>query len=120
MIVEDMPDVRRVITETLEDAGHAVTPAIDGSEALSVLMEQKNADGFDVALIDVKMPGIAALDVVKKIKSLFPKTLVMIIPSMLTDIQGDELRAAGADAILDKPFKGSELLRAIAALREVV
>jgi class 3 adenylate cyclase len=102
LVVDDDPVIRSMLTASLEASGHEVTTAKDGSEALELV----RAEGFDVILLDVLMPGMNGDQVLEHLKD-DPK-LRHVPVVMVTSL--DDVRSAvrcielGADDYLPKPI----------------
>jgi two-component system sensor histidine kinase UhpB len=108
LIVEDSPTQAAEIALILEEAGFATLTAHDGLEALSKLA----TGGADLVLCDVLMPGISGFELCRRIRSLpdaqnTPVVLVTTLNSLPDIVRGLE---AGADAYLNKPFEGEDLI----------
>jgi signal transduction histidine kinase len=117
LVVDDDPDLRTALTEVLRMAGHDVAGACDGPSALRELA----AHPFDVVLLDVMMPGMSGLEVLRALRADeayddMPIIMVTALSDVRDRVSGLE---AGADDYLGKPFDASELLaRVSAALRQ--
>jgi len=115
LIVDDDGHIREVVRVALEQAGHQVTEARDGNEAVSKF----NAANFDAVVLDIVMPGMDGLDVCRQIRS-SKQTPIIFLSSRdeeLDKILGLEL---GADDYVSKPFSPRELVaRVKAVLRRV-
>ena len=108
LIVDDEEVVRLSHLRSLEGADCNTRAAEDGREALNV-MEQHP---FDVVLLDLRMPDLDGMDVLKAIKQRWPDSEVVVItgyPSIETAKQAVRL---GAFNYLTKPLDPSELLKA--------
>src|SRR5438552_6763369 len=113
LVVDDAPQVRRVLRATLTAEGYTVSEARDGGEALELFATEP----FDIILLDVNMPGIDGLQACREIRG---KSDVPIIMLTVRDAERDKVLAldAGADDYVVKPFGIEELLARIrAALR---
>jgi two-component system KDP operon response regulator KdpE len=113
LVVDDAPQVRRVLRATLTVEGYTVSEARDGGEALELFV----AEPFEIVLLDVNMPGIDGLQACREIRR---KSDVPIIMLTVRDAERDKVLAldAGADDYVVKPFGMQELLARIrAALR---
>jgi two-component system, OmpR family, KDP operon response regulator KdpE len=113
LVVDDAPQVRRVLRATLTVEGYTVFEARDGGEALELFA----AEPFEIVLLDVNMPGIDGLQACREIRR---KSDVPIIMLTVRDAERDKVLAldAGADDYVVKPFGMQELLARIrAALR---
>jgi two-component system, OmpR family, KDP operon response regulator KdpE len=115
LIVDDEPQLRRVMSTTLVTKGYTVEQARTGEEALDKLREHK----FDLVLLDLNMPGIGGLDTCREIRW---SCDVAIIILSVRNTEKDKVHAldAGADDYVSKPFSAPELLARIrAALRRL-
>ncbi len=113
LIVDDDPQIRRVLKVTLSGQGFEVDDARHGEGALEKLRESR----FDLVLLDINMPGMSGLDVCRAIRA---SSEIAIIMLTVRDNEADTVEAldAGADDYVTKPFKPSELSARIrAALR---
>jgi two-component system KDP operon response regulator KdpE len=113
LVVDDDPQIRRVLKVTLTGQGFEVDDARTGEDALDRLREPR----FDLVLLDINLPGMSGLDVCRAIRSGSEIAIVMLT---VRDDEADTVEAldAGADDYVTKPFKPSELTARIrAALR---
>ncbi|RPJ54031.1 MAG: DNA-binding response regulator [Acidobacteria bacterium] len=115
LIVDDEPQLRRVISTSLVSNGYTVEQARTGEEALNKLREQKH----DLVLLDLNMPGMGGLETCREIRW---SCDVAIIILSVRNTEKDKVQAldAGADDYVSKPFSTPELLARIrAALRRL-
>jgi two-component system, OmpR family, KDP operon response regulator KdpE len=115
LVVDDEPQIRRIMRTTLIGAGYEIDEAKTGEEALDKI----NLFHPDLVLLDINMPGIGGLEACKKIRA---DKNVAIIMLTVRDSEEDKVEAldAGADDFVTKPFSTPELLARIrAALRRV-
>src|SRR6202166_2799351 len=113
LIVDDEPQIRRVMRTTLSSNGYAVLEAKTGEEALEIIRKERP----ELVLLDVNMPGIGGLEVCREIRD---QSDVAIIMLTVSNSEHDKVLAldAGADDYVVKPFGMEELLARIrAALR---
>jgi two-component system KDP operon response regulator KdpE len=113
LVVDDDPQIRRVLRVTLAGQGFEVDDAKNGDVALEKLRDAR----FDLVLLDINMPGMSGLDVCRAIRS---SSEIAIIMLTVRDDEADTVEAldAGADDYVTKPFKPAELSARIrAALR---
>ena len=114
LCVDDNEDMRLMVREVLQSAGHETDLAADGLSALASIQEREP----DLLVLDLVMPGMSGLDVCRAVK-LNPFTAR--IPILMLTAQGDikhKVAAfeAGADDYLAKPFEYAELLARVKAL----
>jgi two-component system KDP operon response regulator KdpE len=113
LIVDDEPQIRRVMRTTLSAQGYVVSDARSGEEALEKLRTEKP----DVVLLDLNMPGMGGLAACRAMRA--ERDLAIIVLSV-RNAEKDKVEAldAGADDFVTKPFGTQELLARIrAALR---
>ena len=113
LVVDDEPQIRRVMRATLTAHGYAIVEARDGQEAL----EKFRSERPDLVILDMNMPGIDGLEACREIRA---GSSVPIIMLTVRSAEKDKVRAldAGADDYVVKPFGIQELLARIrAALR---
>ncbi|HEB52412.1 MAG TPA: response regulator transcription factor [bacterium] len=112
LIIEDEPDLRSGLQHNLELEGYKVAVAADGKEGLRKAREGQAS----LVLLDLMLPEMPGLDVLKHLRDTGHETPVIIISAKGQDrdkVQGLEL---GADDYLTKPFGLSELLARIRAV----
>ncbi len=115
LIVDDEPQIRRVMKTALTAEGYIVGDAKGGPEALQKLREER----YDLVLLDVNMPGMTGLEVCPEIRR---NSEIAIIMLTVRNSEKDKISAldAGADDYITKPFSMPELLARIRAhLRRV-
>jgi len=113
LVVDDDPQIRRVLKVTLSGQGFEVDDAKNGDVALEKVRDAR----FDLVLLDINMPGMSGLDVCREIRA---GSEIAIIMLTVRDNEADTVEAldAGADDYVTKPFKPTELSARIrAALR---
>ena len=109
LAVDDEQNIRRLIRNEFTLEGYDVTTAKSGEEGLA-LIEQKE---FDVVLLDIKLPKLNGLDVLRKIKEISNTTEVIMITGY-ADIQSavNSLKLGAMDYVT-KPFKLDDLLTSV-------
>jgi len=111
LIVDDEASVRNVLSQVLEDDGFGTTEAANGEEALEFLKKEP----FSLVITDILMPGMTGIELLEKIKQLYPATQVIIITSHASlDTALTALRH-GAYDYLFKPFEDLSLISAATA-----
>ncbi len=100
LVVDDEAVVCRSCARTLSEDGHSVSVALTGDEALSMI----RSDCYDVALLDLKIPGSGGLDVLRAIRKISPRTEVVVITGYPSINNAKESIRLGAFAFITKPF----------------
>jgi PAS domain S-box-containing protein len=118
LVAEDSAINRELATRLLQKQGHTVLAATTGAEA--VAMWEKDAEGFDLLLMDVQMPDVDGFQATAMIreKEKISGTHIPIIAMTAYAMTGDRERclAAGMDAYVSKPIRHQELFETIQAL----
>ena len=113
LVVDDEPQIRRVLQATLSSSGYDVIEAKDGQDAVETVLRERPA----LILMDVNMPGMSGLEACSKIRLSFTGPIIMVT---VRNSEQDKIQAldSGADDYVVKPFTMGELLARIrAALR---
>ncbi len=105
LIVDDEPSLREYLAIALEREGYEVGKAESGEEAGRLLEE----DAYDLALVDLRMPGADGLEVLRRAKSGDPTLVVVMMTAYSTVETAVEAMREGAFDYLIKPFKTEAL-----------
>ena len=111
LFVEDEPDLREVLKKQLQGSGYSVDACGDGLEALDYLQ----LTAYDAVILDIMLPGVDGLSVLKKMRTAGDKTPVLLLTargSVEDRVAGLDL---GADDYVTKPFSPSELVARVKA-----
>jgi two-component system chemotaxis response regulator CheY len=105
LIVDDSGLARRMTRQMLEQLGYVVDEASDGATAL----ERYVLNNPDLVVLDMVMQGMYGLDVLQKLQQLNPKLPVIIATADIQKSTRDQVKEAGAAALINKPLKKEEL-----------
>jgi CheY-like chemotaxis protein len=109
LVVDDDVDTLRNLADILGDLGYAVDTAPDGEAAL----EKVRRRNYDIALLDLKMPGMDGLTLYRAIKQLRAGTVAILVTAYAGGDTAEHALAAGAWRVLAKPVELSLLLRLV-------
>ncbi|MFJ9902558.1 response regulator transcription factor [Streptomyces sp. NPDC101152] len=114
LIADDDADIRDLVAFKLTQNGHRVTAVEDGMAALRTAREQP----VDLALLDIRMPGMSGLDVCRELRAAAETATLPVIMITARSQEGDiEVGfAAGADDYIIKPFSPRELSSRVVAV----
>ncbi|MBC7361388.1 MAG: sigma-54-dependent Fis family transcriptional regulator [Candidatus Aminicenantes bacterium] len=113
-LIDDEPIIHDVLGQLLSSEGYQVEISSSGEEALGKFQEQK----FDLVLLDLLMPGMDGLEVLKQIKRMDPEAPVIIITAYASVESALTAMKMGAYDYIQKPFKNDELLMTISRALE--
>ncbi|MCJ2086754.1 PAS domain-containing protein [Methylobacterium sp. E-005] len=117
LLVEDVPLNQELACAVLESQGYVVEVAGDGAEAITaVAAAVAGGRPYDLVLMDVQMPRVDGLTATRRIRALAPPACDIPIVAMTANVlpaQIEELRAAGMDDYVGKPFRRADLFATI-------
>lgn len=108
-IVDDDPDFAEGVTLMLELAGHEVTTARSGEEAVRMFTERQ----FDVTLMDIRMPGMNGHESLQALRRIRPDARVIMMTAYSVEDLIRQSLADGALGVLHKPIDSESLLKAL-------
>jgi DNA-binding NtrC family response regulator len=114
LVVDDEKNIRLTLSEVLRDIGFQVDTAADGEEALAMLEE----DAYWLMLLDLKMPGLGGMDVLRRVRSVQPEIRVLIITAHGTVESAVEAMKLGAVDFLPKPFSPQQIRAVVGKMME--
>jgi len=107
LIVDDEPNVRRVLGTLLEQAGWATTRAESGEQALDLVRAQDP----DLVITDLKMPGMDGMELLGRLQSSFPEIPVIMLTAHGTITNAVEAMKLGAHDFITKPFDRDDVVQ---------
>ncbi|MCK4503863.1 MAG: sigma-54-dependent Fis family transcriptional regulator [Desulfuromonadales bacterium] len=127
LVADDEESIRWVLSKSLKKQGFDVDLAEDGSQASSMAQQHK----YDLAILDIKMPGINGLELLKQFRTNYPETIIIIMTAEATmqhavlaikngayDYLTKPFDLTALDAIIVKAEKAAELTGEIGHLKE--
>jgi len=115
LLVDDEEELVTTLVERLELRGIQAEAATSGKQALE-LMEKKD---FQVAVIDLKMPGLSGVNVVDAIRNRHPRTKVLLITGHGSEDGSNAEAPQGGYEVLLKPFSLNALVERIHAVMKI-
>jgi two-component system response regulator AtoC len=114
LLADDEPSIRLAVGDALADAGHKVTRASDGAEALAFAQAQT----FDLLISDISMPKLDGLTLFRKVREQTPATDVILMTAFGNVPDAVQALKDGAHDYLMKPFSTDELLMRVQRIDE--
>jgi len=111
LVVDDEPDIVKVIADGLGRMGYQVTAATDPRQALAAFTAQP--DAFDAVLSDLSMPHLSGAALGRRMLDLRPGIPIVLFTGYAAELSPDEARAAGFRAVLNKPMSLSVLAESL-------
>lgn len=114
IVVDDSAVLRTTIQNALTGEGYEVLATAQGSQELFSALN--NGLIPEIILLDMFFPEESGIDILKSLKEQYPEIKVLVITAMHRESLAKEVKAAGADDILYKPFDIDDLTTAIQKL----
>jgi two-component system NtrC family response regulator len=114
LVVDDEESLRRVTQLRLQQAGYEVSTAADGAEALTLIEHSPQ----DLVLTDLRMPGLAGIELLERIKEAWPETIVVVFTAYGTIESAVEAMKRGAFDYIIKPVHADALKLVVARALE--
>ena len=105
LVVDDEKNIRLTLSQALETLGTQIDAAANGEEALAKLREKE----FGLILLDIRMPGMDGLEVLRQVREVRPDIRVIMITAYGTVESAVEAMKLGAVDFLQKPFDPEEI-----------
>jgi len=114
LIGDDSEILNNILRDLFEESGYEVVQAFDGAECKAVFLKENP----DVVLIDIQMPKIDGLDVLRYVKERSPRTVVVVMTGAGNERTAVEAMKRGAADYVNKPFSTDEVLDLVKRLLE--
>jgi DNA-binding NtrC family response regulator len=115
LVVDDEPDIRRVVRIMLEKAGYDVLEAEDGQAAINVINTGENRLMLDAVLCDMRMPKINGVEALAYFRDNFPHVPVVVLTGFPDTEMAVSSRRNGVVDYLVKPVDSERLTTAVAS-----
>lgn len=109
LIAEDDDQLRETLAHHLSEEGFDTVTAANGNDAIPLLYGRE----FQLVVLDLKMPYIDGFQVLKVVKSTFPKTKVIVLTAYADLTNITKCKELGADEVIGKPYNLSHLFSII-------
>lgn len=112
LVVDDEENIREAAAATLTRSGYAVATAADGTEALAVFADKR--DAVKAVLTDMAMPHMDGLGLGRALRQIDPGVPIIAMSGLVNEAQSADLEVLGIRSFLSKPFTAEKLLCTIA------
>ena len=109
VVIDDEEDILEDIKAFLSLKGYSVSTAANAQEGLKLILDTQP----DVAILDIRMPGMSGLEILRLAKESQPKLISIILTGQQQEVIESKSRALGAPLYLTKPIGLEELERAV-------
>jgi two-component system chemotaxis response regulator CheY len=113
LVVDDAPDVRKVVRMTLTKAGYDVIEAEDGQKAIQIINEGENPLLVDVIVVDIRMPNINGIEAIYYFQQQYPRVPLIVLTAYPDMEMATSLLKRGIVDYLVKPAEKENLLHAV-------
>ena len=113
LVVDDEPDIRRVVRLSLQKAGYEVIEAENGEKAIEAINQGENRLLLDVVICDIRMPKINGVEAIAYFRANYPRVPLIVLTGFPdTDMATSLLRQGVVDYLI-KPVEGEKLREAV-------
>jgi two-component system chemotaxis response regulator CheY len=113
LIVDDEPDVRKVVRMTLEKAGYNVIEAEDGEKAIEAINQGENPLILDVIISDIRMPKINGVEAINYFQQQWPRVPLIVLTGFPDMEMATGFLRKGVVDYLVKPVEKEKLIGAV-------
>jgi DNA-binding response OmpR family regulator len=110
LVVDDDQDSRNLLSEFLVANGYAVKTVEDGVAARE---ELSRTGGYQVIIADLRMPKESGLELLRNLRRQKSEHAIILMSSFISQAERKQAQELGAQALLDKPFRLTDLLAAV-------
>ena len=116
LIVDDEPALRQILGNVVSKAGHQVSLAENGTQALEILSK----DSIDVALCDIRMPDMTGIEVVSQAREAGIDTAFLVMTAFASVNTAIDAMRCGAYDYMIKPLRNEDLLNRLSQLADMI
>ncbi len=113
LVVDDDSESRNLLQEVLDANGYATQAVKDGKAAREEMAREPN---YRIVIADLRMPGESGLDLLRDLRQQDSRTSIVLMSSFIGESQRRVAQELGVDALLEKPFRLSELLHMVSEI----
>ncbi len=113
LVVDDDAESRELLREVLESSGYAVCAVEDGDAARKAL---EGGEGYGIVIADLRLPKQSGLELLQELRQQNSTYNMVLMSSFISGTERKFARQLGVDAMLEKPFRLSELLELVGDL----
>ncbi len=118
LVVDDEPDIRKVVRMTLQKGGYDVLEAENGEKAIEIINTGENRIMLDVVICDIRMPKINGVEAIAYFRKEYPRVSLIVLTGFPdTDMATSFMRDGVVDYLV-KPVEGDKLKAAVARAME--
>lgn len=118
LVVDDEPDVRKVVRMTLEKAGYDVIEAEDGEKAIQAISKDENPLMLDVIITDIRMPKINGVEAINYFQQQWPRVPLIVLTGFPDMEMATGFLKQGIVDYLVKPVEKEKLIKSVAKAME--
>lgn len=118
LIVDDEPDIRKVVRMTLHKAGYDVLEAENGEKAIEVINSGENRLLLDVIVCDIRMPKVNGIEAIAYFRQNYPRVPLIVLTGFPDTDMATSLLRQGVVDYLVKPVEGEKLKASVARAME--
>ena len=109
LLIDDEGGILEELKDYLEEEGFTIRTALDGTKGLELVESFRP----HVIVLDMKLPDIPGIDILRKVRTLYPDIKVIVSTGYVDPVLIDEAEVLGRDAFLQKPFNLEAMRREI-------
>lgn len=113
LVVDDEPDIRKVVRLSLQKAGYEVIEAENGEKAIEAINHGENRLLLDVVICDIRMPKINGVEAIAYFRANYPRVPLIVLTGFPDTDMATSLLRQGVVDYLVKPVEGEKLREAV-------